>query len=230
MFFAFRVDTEVPHEKHIVETLKVAEEYSIKMTWFMCMEEMEKQPDIIMRLAETQDIQSHGYLHETYHSVEKNYNNIALADESLRKMGIEPVGFAAPFGIWNESLGTALDKTNYVYSSEFYNSSFPFYYKHHKTLQVPIFPVCLGNLLMLKLPINRIKKYYLNIIEYFCRKNEPMFLYCHPDKRLGKYPEVLKFIMNEVVERGIKITTLTDYAKEAVRKKSMSTSKAPTNI
>src|SRR3990172_7680133 len=44
------------------------------------------------------DVGSHGYWHHTYRTIEDNARNILRGIEAIRRMGIEPRGFAAPHG------------------------------------------------------------------------------------------------------------------------------------
>jgi peptidoglycan/xylan/chitin deacetylase (PgdA/CDA1 family) len=198
----------------------VAEKHNMKMTWFINGNSSKKYPDLIKNIAKSQDIQSHGYYHRAFKSKIHNYNNLKLWDDILKSIGIEVSGFSAPFGYWNEELGKALEKMKYLYSSEFWvkNKVLPFFplIKNSKSrvLQVPIYPICLGNLLKRGYNIQAIKHFYNKIIDDFYSTQIPIFLYGHPTIRLGKYPEILDFIFNKIKTKDdVWFVTLTEYAK-----------------
>ena len=217
--FTFRIDLDFFHPKHVEKTLEAAEKHGIRMTWFVNMETGQFHEREIKRIAKTQDVQNHGFLHETFKNSGKNLENIMKADKMLKEMNVKCKGFAAPFGFWNKELGTALEKTGYEYSSEFREgkSIFPFYPKANgekaKVLQVPIHPICLGNLFESGYNEKEAIEYFGKIIKLLYEKQIPIFLYGHPTGRLGEHPKVLEKIFEKVNELDdVWSTNLTDYA------------------
>jgi len=218
--FAYRIDTDFFHPEHVKKTLDVAEKHGIKMTWFASMSTGQYHKKDILRIAETQDAQNHAFEHETYQEEEKNFQNIMKADKMLKEWGIECSGFAAPFGKWNIGLAKALEKTGYLYSSEFREGRnvFPFFpmlgEKKAKVLQVPVHPVSFGNLLESGYSVQESMDYFDKIIDLLYTEQVPIFLYCHPAGRLGKYPQVLDRIFAKVKELDdVWFTNLTEYAE-----------------
>jgi len=176
-------------------------------------------PDIIKRLNETQDVQSHGYYHKIYQTEEGYLNDMKMADDILRKNGIKVKGFSAPYGTWNEEMGKALNKMKYAYSSEFFvgNKVFPFFptieNKKSNVLEVPVFGVAPCDLLRFGYPIQNIKSYFKQIINIFYENQIPIFLYGHVTNKLGKYPEILDYIFKEIEKKDdVWITNISDYA------------------
>jgi peptidoglycan/xylan/chitin deacetylase (PgdA/CDA1 family) len=217
--FAFRIDTDFFHPEHVKKTLEVAEKHGIKMTWFTSMETGQFHKQDIKRIAETQDVQNHAFEHETFEDEEKNFQNIMKADSMLKEIGIECNGFASPFGKWNQGLAMALERTGYLYSSEFREGRnvFPFYPaiggKKANVLQVPVHPVSFGNLLESGYSVQESMDYFDKIIDLLYVEQVPIFLYCHPAGRLGKYPRVLDGIFAKIKELDdVWFTNLTEYA------------------
>ena len=217
--FAFRIDLDYFHPKHVDRTLEVAEKHGIEMTWFVNMETGKFHESELRRMGKSQDVQNHGFFHETFDDSEKNLENILRADKCLGEMGFGCSGFAAPFGYWNKSLGIALEKSGYGYSSEFREGRgiFPFYKEADKkkagVLQVPIHPICLGSLLESGYKPEEAMDYFDKIIDFFYKKQIPIFLYGHPTGRLGAYPKVLDRIFEKVKKLDdVWLTNLTDYA------------------
>ncbi len=218
--FAFRIDLDFFHPRHVEETLRVAERHGIKMTWFVNMQTGQFHEREIKRIAKTQDVQNHGFLHETFGDKEANLENVLKGHELLGGMDVKCNSFAAPFGYWNQALGKALEETGYEYSSEFREGKnvFPFYPKlagkKAKVLQMPIHPICLGNLFESGYNEEEAIEYFDRIIGLLYEKRLPIFLYGHPTGRLGAYPQVLDSIFKIAKQLdGIWFTSLTDYAK-----------------
>jgi hypothetical protein len=138
----------------------------------------------------------------------------------LKGMGIECRGFASPFGKWNQGLAMALERTGYLYSSEFREGRnvFPFYPmaggKKAGVLQVPVHPISLGNLLESGYSVQESMDYFDRAIDLLYSEQVPIFLYGHPAGRIGKYPKVLDGIFKKVKKLdGIWFTNLTEYAE-----------------
>ncbi len=217
--FAFRIDLDFFHPGHVMNTLRVAEKHGIKTSWFINMHTGQYHGKEIKRIAETQDVQNHGFLHEQFKSEGKALESIKKADELLQKIGVKSMGFAAPFGKWGPYVGAALQKTGYSYSSEFREGKniLPFYPtvngKKSKVLQVPVHPICLGELLENCYSPKEAVEYFGKVIDLFYRKQIPIFLYGHPTGRLGKNLEVLDRIFSKAKELDdVWFTTLTEYA------------------
>ncbi len=224
--FAFRIDLDFFHPKHVEKTLKAAEKHEIDMTWFVNMETGQFHEREIKRIAKTQDVQNHAFLHETFKDSVKNFENIMKGDKLLQEMGVKCSGFAAPFGFWNKELGSALEKTGYEYSSEFRKGKniFPFYPKGNgkksKVLQVPIHPICLGSLFESGYNEKEAIEYFDKIIKLLYEKQIPIFLYGHPTGRIGAHPKVLEKIFEKVKELDdVWFTNLTEYANFWKKKK-----------
>ena len=144
------------------------------------------------------DTQSHGHFHHVYREAELNRVNLERAHRILCSSGIEPVGFAAPHGRWRESLDEQLEDLGYLYSSDFQigYDDFPFYPwrgdRFSRVLQIPVHPVCEG--LFLDAGVDDpelIGEYFRQVIAARLDAGELAVIYGHPERRLGRMPEVM---------------------------------------
>lgn len=157
------------------------------------------------------DVGSHGYFHHTYAEASENLHNIRRGIEALRAVGIEPSGFAAPHGRFHQGLFAALEQLGITHSSEFALAydEWPFFVDRW-LLQVPVHPVCLGIVLeahqqLAPSAARTIEEVVAAAADYFCQvaeckyaAGEPVLLYGHPDGRLGRYPELVRAVLETV--------------------------------
>jgi hypothetical protein len=151
------------------------------------------------------DTQSHGHFHHVYREAELNRVNLERAHRLLCGSGFEPVGFAAPHGRWRKSLDEQLEDLGYLYSSDFQigYDDFPFYPwrgdRFSRVLQIPVHPVCEG--LFLDAGVDRpelIGDYFHQVISSRLNAGELAVIYGHPERRLGRMPEIMKAIASAV--------------------------------
>jgi hypothetical protein len=155
------------------------------------------------------DVGSHGYWHHTYRDATANLRNIVQGIQTLRQAGLDPVGFVAPHGRFDRSLQQVLDTLSISHSGEFAfcTDDWPRYPSGSRVLQIPVHPICLGiafEALKSRGADNEPARALAaeTIAEHFCRwaqsqhaACEPIFLYGHPDERLGRYPTVVRRLL-----------------------------------
>jgi hypothetical protein len=181
---------------------------------YVCGSTHEGQTEVLARLR-GMDIGSHGYWHHTYVHASDNARNIARGIEVLRAAGIEPAGFVAPHGRFNAGLLRTLQRLGITHSSEFglAYDELPFFPGNSSVLQIPVHPVSLGAILEAarrQSPAGDEEHCYVDRAvaaagEHFrvtarskYAAGEPIFFYCHPNGRLGRYPQVLRAVLEEV--------------------------------
>jgi hypothetical protein len=147
------------------------------------------------------DTQSHGHFHHVYREPESNRMNLERAHRILSSSGIEPVGFAGPHGRWRKSLDEQLEDLGYLYSSDFQigYDDLPFYPwrgdRFSRVLQIPVHPVCEG--LFLDAGVDDpelIGEYFRQVIMARLGAGELAVIYGHPERRLGRMPEIMTMI------------------------------------
>jgi hypothetical protein len=156
------------------------------------------------------DTQSHGHFHHIYREPESNRLNLERAHKILCSSGIEPVGFAGPHGRWRESVDEQLEDLGYLYSSDFQigYDDFPFYPwrgdRFSRVLQIPVHPVCEG--LFLDAGAQEpelIAEYFRQVVASRLDAGELAVIYGHPERRLGRMPEIMRSIAEAVDSRPL---------------------------
>jgi hypothetical protein len=211
--FNFRFD----HDEYVAEdfaaVMNAIAGHERATTHFVCASTHEHQPAALQRLRGC-DVGSHGYRHHTYADFSANRLNISRGIESLRRLGLEPTGFAAPHGRYHSALTAAMSSLGITHSSEF-SAAFddlPYQPVGSVVLQIPIHPVCLGivlesvekvspgNSLRRDEAAEAVADYFIATAEAKRAAGELIFLYGHPDGRLGRYPQVLRRLLTAVAE------------------------------
>lgn len=213
--FCFRFDHDdfVPGDFDAV--LAAIQGFEAATTHFVCASTHAAHPEALARLKGL-DVGSHGYRHHTYRSCDDNVLNMARGIESLQLAGLAPVGFAAPHGRFQAELQRALQLLGISHSSEFALAfdDLPFAIGNpvigDASLQLPIHPVCLGIVLEAverQTPddaaarhraVDAVAEHFIRTAQAKFAAGEPVFLYGHPDGRLGRYPQVLRRLLSAV--------------------------------
>jgi peptidoglycan/xylan/chitin deacetylase (PgdA/CDA1 family) len=156
------------------------------------------------------DTQSHGHFHHVYREPGTNRLNLERAHRILRSYGFEPIGFAAPHGRWSPSLDDALEELGYRYSSDFQlgYDDLPFFPwklgRFSRILQIPVHPVCEGLFLEAGIADPRlIGEYLAHLVTARLDAGELAIAYGHPERRLGRMPEVLKILAAAVAGKTL---------------------------
>jgi hypothetical protein len=158
------------------------------------------------------DVGSHGFYHHTYRSDAENRRNIARGIAALGDAGLEPSGFAAPHGRSPAGLSNVLAELGVTHSSEFAAAydDLPFRTATGSPWQIPIHPVCLGIVLESLVPTaaadprtrqaaaDAVAEYFVAVAEAKRAAGELTVLYGHPDRRLGRYPHILRTLLAHV--------------------------------
>jgi hypothetical protein len=167
------------------------------------------------------DTQSHGHFHVVYRDEASNRRNIIRAHVALEQADIAPVAFVAPEGRWNVGLDTVLEEMDYEYASEFHlgYDDLPFFPwrgdRFSRVLQMPIHPICEGLFLDNGArDMRAIGEYLARVVRAKIESGEPAFVYGHPERRLGRAPQILDAIAAEIAgEALLWRVTLTDFAR-----------------
>ncbi len=175
-----------------------------------------------------QDVGSHAFHHHTYVDAAENHANIARGIALLRSAGFEPSGFVSPLGRYNRGLSHVLEQLGVSHSSEFALAydDWPFYPSGSRVLQLPVHPICLGIVLEAaqrewgegldaqRRAADAMAEYFRWIASSKYQAGEPIFLYGHPDGRLGRWPHVWQALLGTVDEfAAVWRTTMTEFAR-----------------
>lgn len=202
--FNFRLDHDDYDQADFDATLAAIAGYEHCVSHYICAATHARQPEALACLR-GMHVGSHGWWHHTYREKGDNLINIRRGIECLQALGVEPVGFAAPHGRFHRELLTALDELGVSHSSEFGMAydDLPFFPDQTDVLQIPIHPVCLG--ICLEAAARRggqaisetdiadmVFEHWRAVMLQKHRAGEPIFLYGHPDRRLGRFPGLLR--------------------------------------
>jgi peptidoglycan/xylan/chitin deacetylase (PgdA/CDA1 family) len=218
--FNFRVDLDEPVPEDYHRFALTRNLLADCCTHFVSTHAYADQPEVISDL-KRYDTQSHGHFHYVYRDPESNYRNLERAHQLLSAAGLSPSGFAAPHGRWNQGLDDAMESLGYEYSSDFQlgYDDYPFFPwkggRFSRVLQLPVHPVCEGLFLDAGVEDSRVVEQYLcRVVAAKVQGGEPALVYGHPERRLGRMPEIL-IALHRVLEKQSLVwrTTLTDLAR-----------------
>lgn len=221
--FGFRVDTDFGSREAVRELYRVCRDYEIPAAWFV---ETQSCADWVEEYAgmQGQEIGYHCYRHRVFPDYRGNREDIEKGLRILRGAGIEPQGYAAPFGEWHPALGKAVQDLGFQYSSEFAAGydDVPFYpwlgarspseeSAFSTVLQVPIHPLSIGRLRWAGYhDAEKMLEYYRQVIIEKIIQREPVFFYHHPGH--GHF-EVIAQVFEEIRERNIPVLSPGEYAR-----------------
>ncbi len=189
-------------------------------THFVSTKAYQDEPEVLSDLRRY-DTQSHGHYHYVYRDGEANRKNLLRAERILNRNGFDVEGFAAPHGRWNAALDDALESMGYLYSSDFRigYDDLPFFPwkngRFSRVLQVPVHPICEGLFMDAGVSDARfIGDYLASVVKEKIAAGEPAFVYGHPERRLGRMPEVMFALARTLKSRPLVWrTTLTEMAR-----------------
>lgn len=218
--FNFRADLDEPYPEDYARFAIARKRLDDCTTHFVSTEAYGENRSVLKDLARL-DTQSHGHFHVIYRDAAANRRNVDRAHARLARAGFNPVGFAAPEGRWNEGLDAVLEEKGYLYSSDFHlgYDDLPFYPwrggRFSTVLQVPVHPICEGLFLDAGIRDFRLIGEYLAwVVRTKVDSGEPAFVYGHPERRLGRSPNVLDLLADQVSGNGfLWRVTLTEFAR-----------------
>ncbi len=215
--FSFRIDTDYANLDDLESLYGLLQKHQIQATWFVDVKSQEHILSFFKKIqTEGQEIGVHCYEHTTFDDYEKNFENIDKAKQRLTEAGIQPAGFAAPFGKWNRNLSRAVSKLGFEYSSEFsYDyDNFPGYPVVEETfepaLQIPIHPISIGSLRRQGFSQSEMIAYFDNAVRDKIDRCEPLFFYHHPKNH---HHEVLEHLFQVVHQHQLQNMTMAEFAR-----------------
>jgi peptidoglycan/xylan/chitin deacetylase (PgdA/CDA1 family) len=100
------------------QLLEILERYRMKATFFVSGQEAERHPDLINAiLSRGHLIGNHSYSHSPYlmlRPYQKLFQEVAIAQNIIKKFGILPFAFRPPVGLTNPKLGPVLSRLGMV--------------------------------------------------------------------------------------------------------------------
>lgn len=206
--FTFRIDTDTPTIKEILDCYRIAEKHNLQFTFFIFTWPIEQHLAKLRKMT-NQEIAVHCYEHKAFKNPEKNYQNFSAAKNQLLNLGFDVSGLAVPYGSWNRLIGEVTETAGFSYASDFsfaYDDlpSYPFLGNGFSSvLQIPVHPITPASLFYVKNNVSSIKMYYENLIRQNLRNDDPLFFYGHSSV-IAHAPQILEDIITVISKaRGI---------------------------
>lgn len=193
--FNFRVDVDEPAPDDWRRVVAAIDRAGIEpgVTWFVSTRAAETSPEIAS-LLEGRDVHSHGHWHHVHaNDAALNAVNLAEADQRLRSFGFRPDGFAAPCGRLTTDLLDHLSGLNYRFLAGLGGLCGSVPRSHASGIRsIHALPVSEGAFLEAGLDdVATIVGGYRDAAERAVSRDRPVFWYGHPERRLGRRPEIL---------------------------------------
>lgn len=234
----FRIDYDEYHPGDFRRTLEAIDGFEHATSHYVSGAAYEKHREALA-LMRGLDVGSHGYWHHIYRDADENRRNISRGIDVLCRAGIEPQGFVSPHGRFHAGLLRVLESLGIGHSSEFglAYDELPFFPRESSVLQLPIHPVCLGLFLEAdhaatphkeqpSSPPNGktaiTERVRIDLAQVHFRRTArsrylaglPVFLYGHPTRRIGRYPWLIRGLLQEIADYpAIWPVTFTQFAE-----------------
>ena len=215
--FGFRIDTDFGSKSTIESAARLADDMGIRPSWYVNVRAHGEYLPEFKRYADAgHDVQLHCYRHVVYRDYGNNRTNLERGRATMAAAGLPVTGTVAPYGDWNPEFDRALADLEFSYSSEF---TFDFddlpcrvviSGRPSPLLQVPVHPISIGRLEAAHASDSDVRCYYQSYAELQVSRQEPCFLYDHPEQ-ISQKAEVLRQIIDDAVTRCGGTITLTDY-------------------
>ncbi len=204
--FTFRIDTDTPVIKEIMDCYRIAEKHKLRFTFFIFTWPIEEHLKKL-RAMTNQEIAVHCYEHKAFRNPEKLFTNFDTARNQLRNAGFDIAGLAVPYGSWSKLIGEVTEELGFLYASDFSFSyddlpSYPFLQDgFSRVLQIPVHPISPASLLYVKNDYKSIKTYYAQLIQRKICSDDPIFLYGHSSV-IAHASHILEDIITMIREAG----------------------------
>jgi len=212
--FSLRIDTDYARREEVDELYRLVHEFHVPASWFLHVKAHVGRLHDFSSM-EGQEIGVHCYAHEAYGRGGLDRSGIEKARDLVEVVGLHPVGFAAPYGIWRRNLVEDLESLGFQYSSEFgleYDNlpSYPWLGgSFARLLHVPVHPVTIGSLRREGYGPGEMIDYFDFVMKTKTASFDPLLFYVHPGD--GPLP-ILRWLFERVRESGMGAWPLRDYA------------------
>ena len=202
--FNFRIDIDENEPDDWKRVIKALQPVSHATTWFLNVSATEKSP-IIYKWLKDSDIHSHGY-HHHIHKFDDRLNRMELqkANEILNTNECNGRGFAPPCGRISSGLQNIAAEMKYQFISALGdpNGGLPIR-DHHGVWQIHSLPISEGLYLDNNISNSEIIiQGYLAMAMRAFENHKPLLLYGHAERRLGRKPEIISLIIDELNHMG----------------------------
>lgn len=219
--FVMRVDVDGVFGQRTRRIAEAAAEAGVRASFFFNGSLCEATPGDIGAWVRSHEVGHHGYEHNVFPTVEENLANLRRGAEWVRNhVGVEPVGFVAPRGLWNDALDQALSEFGCGFSSDFAIDfdSLPFRTRSG-ILQIPVHPysperstVHASESSLPPPAPEAVLRHYLQVIDDQVKWQRVAHIYGHPEV-LGQMANTILPTIFAHVRRRLRCLTLRDLAR-----------------
>jgi len=212
---AVRIDADGYSARSTSRVHDLALKKGVSFSWFIDVWSWKNELTEIKRLAASHEIGLHSFFHLTSIWAKSNIRNLRKGLAFLQDLGLEKIGFVAPFGHWNRGLSAAIKKLPISYSSEFAFSSDIIPSRESgvshepRRLQISTIPVSIG------VWTGTADYWEILLEEIEARLDEVghAVLYDHPLNRLEHQTEKLGELIDILLKRGCKFVSLAEVSE-----------------
>jgi peptidoglycan/xylan/chitin deacetylase (PgdA/CDA1 family) len=222
----FRIDVDGPFGENLLHISRSARDHGFTLTLFVNKSLCKDDEDLIRKIDPVHEVGNHANIHNLFPDYDSNYRNVKECKDWLNQLGFKDnPWFAAPRGMWNDSLHEALNHLGYLYTSDFgvAIAGFPFFPYiqgiRSGTLQIPVNPFSTERAAIWRKEEEKqeidpefIADFFLKVIDENYQEGSPIMIYSHPEK-FGQMAEVVfQQIQQKIADMNIWNTTLTHFA------------------
>lgn len=188
--FVMRVDVDGVFGDSARRIADTATAMGIRASFFFNGSLCDRIPGDLTSWMRPHEVGHHGYEHHVFPTVQENVANLQRGADWVRAhVGLEPVGFVAPRGLWNDALDQALVELGHRFSSDFALDfdSLPFR-TGRGILQIPVHPYSPERARVhateSETPTpseDAVIGHYLAVIGDQCRTQRVAYIYAHPE-------------------------------------------------
>lgn len=202
----FRIDSDWGSEQSIRAWHRRTQKLEIATSWYLHVKAHEEWLDRF-RSMPGDEVALHCYRHIAH----PGPADIDTAIKKITAIDIKPLGYSAPYGIYNSTNNKHLLKRDFLYGSDFsfIYDSLPLQL-HGELLQIPIFPLCMGSFHFGLQSDHDVKTFFADYINRQLYLGEPIALYDHPEKG---HPELMTEILQTALDCGAEPMTFLEYAQ-----------------
>jgi peptidoglycan/xylan/chitin deacetylase (PgdA/CDA1 family) len=223
--FGFRVDVDGVFPPNLESISKAGERAGFPISFFINKTMCREHAPSLKRIALVHEIGNHADVHNLYDDERANRHNVLQCREWLDSESI-PNGpwFVAPRGMWNSTLGCALEDLGYEYSSDFGLDfdGLPFFPRFRgrrlRLLQIPIHPYSVERAFHYCEENGFQEPTEEQVLEHFTRTGlfqirtcQPVFFYSHPQRFGTMAARVLPRLKEILSAQGAQMTTLARF-------------------
>lgn len=224
--FIFRVDVDGTFGDSLRQLRDASVEFGIPTAFFLNRSLCEGDEELLSTLGPPLEVGNHGDIHNLFDDRESNLTNLQRCEDWIDSFGLRHgPWYVAPRGMWNLALAEALDELGFEFSSDFGfdTDGLPFFPRiggrRLKALQIPVHAYSPERASRFSqengLPepqAEDVLRYFKDVATERIAQRLPVYFYGHPEVFGPMAREVLGRLAKFMLEKGVPILSLSEYA------------------